>query len=158
MLLAVSTFLILYVIGIRSPGRPLAEFSWRFWVQIPHQPPNFWSWLLHPLAHTCIVPGAQLQELLLPYRLHSRRNPGFMPNIQWYLYGEPQGTSDGYVAGEGPVYVWYRTDLDAQADAKERYIRFASFAWPLRLMILPFCYLLAMVILWFGPVREPRLS
>lgn len=124
----------LYPVGTRFIGRPLAEWSWRFWMDEPHRSPSIWSYLLYPLAHVTTPPGVVMQEYKLPYKsLSNRPVPGHTPLIcQCYLYGESCGTSEGYVPGNGSVWVRYRLDpigLEIYyTDTKPRYVRHASWA------------------------------
>lgn len=136
---------VLYPVGVRFVGRPLAEFSWRFWTQKPYTTPTLLSYLLYPMAHMSAMHGIPMQEYLLPDKqLSNQARPGNVPLIcEFYLYGEPCGTSEGYVPGNGAVWVRHRKDLRLYPDAEARYIRHASWAWLPRLAILPVCHAMA---------------
>lgn len=144
-----TLFATLYPLGMRFIGRPMAEWSWRFWIEEPHCSPGVWSYLLYPLAHVTTPPGIVTQQYKLPYKTFSNQPfPGHTPLIcQFYLYGESCGTSEGYVPGNGPVWVCYKLETLGLEfyydDAKQRYIRHASWAWLLRLAALPVCHALA---------------
>ncbi len=146
--LLVPLTLVIYLLGVRFIGRPLAQWSWRFWTEKPYRSCTIWSYLLYPLAHVTTPPGFVLQEYKLPYkRLSNQPLPGHSPLIcQEYLYGESCGTSEGHVPGYGTVWVRYLMD-DLEYfydDAEPRYIRHASWAWPLRLAILPLCHVMVL--------------
>ena len=140
-----------YFFGIRFIGRPLAQWSWRFWTEEPCRRPSFGSYLLYPLAHVITPLGVVMQEYKLPDKAYSNRPlPGHVPLICGeYLYGERHGTSEGYMPGGDSVSVRYKLDAVARSlyydDAGPSYIRHASWAWPLRMAILPICHAMVIV-------------
>lgn len=109
--LATLLVIVVYLLGVRFIGKPMAVYSWRYWHESPELPPTVVSFLLFPGTHIVTwFEGVQFsRDIFVP---EDGRGGLFVP----------------VVAG------WYT------AEKKFTYIRHASFAWPLRLAVTMFMY------------------
>lgn len=123
--------IVVYLLGVRFVGKPMAVYAWRFWRESPEMSPTIASILLFPFAHvTAWFNGDPFSRSL------------FIP-----AHGRPEL----FV----PIIVgWYT------AECKTAYIRNASWAWPLRLCSMALmgagalCIVTVAALRWFvrGPV------
>lgn len=122
----VAVCCVLYALGFRYIGMPMAEYSWRFWTSWPHERPSLLAYLLYPVAHTRLTVLPIGESGKLQRSVSEIRFPHDYPPIIGALYSFRSGYPEN----------WYELDYGEYPGRKEFYTEWAAFVWPLRVMVL----------------------
>lgn len=157
--LILAVVVALYALGVRFIGKPMAEFSWRFWTSQPELKPGVRSYLLYPVVHS-MHDGVPFSQARFFTAWDEDRDTGttMAPPIVSEFY-KLEKTRKGWLQRYRP-----------EEASRDYYVTMASWWWLPRIILLLFLHLYAMlrhawaVVCWFtdgrfhkwvvGPTRE----
>lgn len=124
-LFSVFAFVVLYLLGVRFVGKPMAVYGWRFWMTKPRITPNVWSYLLYPVTHSMHNGKPLDQDRMFP-TWHDDLRSTAHPTIVDMMYTVVE-TRKGYLR-----------QFTHDALDRDWYIRHTAALWLPRLMLLAF--------------------